>query len=84
MQSIEKAYETYYTQNLHWPDAGPQGAAQVAPLLKQGLDAFNSPWPGVTYQVSIIQVQQTDGTSIERPLVQCQPPGQQPIQVPER
>src|SRR5438046_7749458 len=43
MQSIAKAYETYYTQHGTWPDNGPQGQAQVASLISQGAKAFDSP-----------------------------------------
>ncbi len=82
MQAIEKAYKTYYTQNGHWPES-PQ---DVAPLFDQGIQAFNSPWAdqGVTYQVQIVEMPQSDGTTIQRPLVQCQPPGKPLIQYPER
>jgi prepilin-type N-terminal cleavage/methylation domain-containing protein len=79
MNTLVKAYQTYYTQHSEWPTQ----PAEVAPLLDQGINAFQSPWPGVTYQVSIQQQQQTDGTMIERPVAMCQPPGLPQIIVPD-
>jgi prepilin-type N-terminal cleavage/methylation domain-containing protein len=79
MLAIKKAYETFYTQNLRWP----QDPSEVYSLLEQGQQAFQSPWPNVIYQVQLQDMQQPDGTSTERPVVICQPPGQQQIIVPD-
>jgi len=79
MNTLVKTYQTYYTQNQTWPSQ----PAEVAPLLDQGINAFQSPWPGVTYQVTIQQQQQSDGTVIERPVAVCQPPGRPEIIVPD-
>lgn len=80
MLAIKKAYETFYTQQLRWP----QDPSEVTSLLEQKEQAFQSPWPGVLYQVSTESQQQPDGTTIERVLVTCLPTGKPPIQVPER
>jgi general secretion pathway protein G len=81
MQAIEKAYETFYTQHQEWP----QDLIQVAPLLKQGQEALKDPW-GNPYVVEIVEYQDpTDGQTIQRPVVRCQPPGNKPvIQWPEK
>lgn len=79
MQTLVKAYQTYYTQNQTWPTQ----PAEVAPLLDQGMNAFQSPWPGITYQVTIQTQSQSDGTSIDRPVAMCQPPGRPQIVVPD-
>jgi prepilin-type N-terminal cleavage/methylation domain-containing protein len=79
MQTLVKTYQTYYTQNQTWPTQ----PAEVAPLMEQGMNAFQSPWPGVMYQVTIQQQQQADGTTIERPVAMCQPPGRPEIVVPD-
>jgi general secretion pathway protein G len=82
MATIIKAYETYYTQNSTWPQS-PQDPG-VLSLLSQGQSATIDPW-GNGYQVNVVDVQQPDGTMIQRPVAVCHPPGgQQPIQVPER
>ena len=80
MLAIKKAYETFYTQQLRWP----QDPSEVTPLLGQGAQAFQSPWPPTQYEVSIEPQQQPDGSQIERVLVTCSPQGKNPIQVPER
>ncbi|MBA4189840.1 MAG: hypothetical protein C0467_17800 [Planctomycetaceae bacterium] len=79
MLAIKKAYETFYTQQLRWP----QDQSEVYPLLEQGAQAFQSPWPNVIYQVQLQDTPQQDGSSTERPVVTCNPPGQQPIIVPD-
>jgi hypothetical protein len=78
MLTIKKAYETFYTQQFRWP----QDRSEVYPLLEQGQQAFQSPWPGVMYQVQIQDYPQPDGSVIERPVVNCQPPGKPVIAVP--
>ncbi len=79
MLTIKKVYETFYTQQLRWP----QDPSEVYPLLEQGQQAFQSPWPGVMYQVQLQDTPQQDGSTTERPVVTCNPPGQQPIVVPD-
>jgi prepilin-type N-terminal cleavage/methylation domain-containing protein len=79
MLAIKKSYETFYTQQLRWP----QDPSEVTPLLEQGQQAFQSPWPGVMYEVQMDQSQQTDGTTIDRIYVTCQPPGKPQIIVPD-
>jgi general secretion pathway protein G len=79
METLVKAYKTYYTQHSEWP----QQPGDVAPLLEQGVNAFQSPWPGITYQVSVTQQQQPDGTTIDRPVATCTPPGRPQIYVPD-
>jgi len=79
MLTIKKAYETFYTQNLRWP----QDPSEVYSLIEQGQQAFQSPWPGVIYQVQLQDIPQQDGTVSERPVVTCNPPNQPPIIVPD-
>jgi len=79
MLAIKKAYETFYTQQLDWP----QDQSQVYPLLEQGAQAFQSPWPNVMYQVQLQETPQQDGSTTQRPVVMCQPPGQPQIIVPD-
>lgn len=79
MLAIKKAYETYYTQNLTWP----QDPSAVYSLLEQGPAAFQSPWPNVTYNVELQSTPQQDGSTVDRPVVTCQPPGKPLIAVPD-
>jgi prepilin-type N-terminal cleavage/methylation domain-containing protein len=80
MLAIKKAYETFYTQQFRWPN----DPSEVYPLLEQGAQAFQSPWPNVFYSVSLQDQIQTDGTDNQRPVVTCQPPGNKPpIVVPD-
>ncbi|WP_439623661.1 prepilin-type N-terminal cleavage/methylation domain-containing protein [Gemmata sp.] len=79
MLAIKKSYETFYTQQSRWP----QDPSEVTPLLEQGAEAFQSPWPGVTYQATVEEVPQSDGTSIQRVYVMCQPPNKPQIVVPD-
>jgi prepilin-type N-terminal cleavage/methylation domain-containing protein len=79
MLAIKKVYETFYTQQFRWPNS-PE---EVYSLLEQGAQAFQSPWPNVTYQVSLQDTPQPDGTVIERPVVTCQPPNKPMIIVPD-
>jgi len=80
MQALEKAYKTYYSQKGNWPE----NPLEVASLLEQGANAFQSPWPGVQYQVTISQYQQPDGQEAQRPVFICNPPGKPEITFPDR
>jgi hypothetical protein len=79
MLAIKKVYETFYAQQSRWP----KDPSEVYPLLEQGQQAFQSPWPGVMYQVQFQEIPGKDGKLIERPVVTCQPPGKPVIQVPD-
>ena len=80
MRIIEQAYKKYYMEHGSWP----QAISEVAPQIEQGQAGLLDPW-GQPYSVSIAQVQQTDGEYIQRPVVNCQPPGgKPPIQWPEK
>jgi prepilin-type N-terminal cleavage/methylation domain-containing protein len=79
MLTIKKAYETFYTQQFRWP----QDPSEVYPLIEQGQQAFQSPWPNVIYQVQLQDTPQADGSTIERPVVTCQPPNKPLIVVPD-
>jgi hypothetical protein len=79
MLAIKKAYETFYTQNFRWP----KDPSEVYPLLDKRMDAFRSPWLSVMYQVQIQETPQSDGSTVERVVVTCQPPGKPKIVVPD-
>jgi len=81
MLTIKKAYETFYTQTSgqRWP----QDPSEVYPLMEQGQQAFQSPWPNVMYQVQLQDSPQPDGSIVERPVVTCQPPNKPQIIVPD-
>lgn len=82
MAAIETAINTYYLQHNEWPDPNSLPMT-VGPLLSQGADGLRDPWGGqYTYQPK--EIAQPDGSSIQRPMVICQPPGKQPIYWPER
>lgn len=77
MRAIESAIKTYYTQNLEWPPEGPCTA--VAPLLEQGQAGTVDPW-GQVYTWQLVTYQdETDGTTKQRPMISCQPPGNKPL-----
>lgn len=80
MKTIEGAYKKYYSEKSEWP----QDISLIAPQLEQGQAGLLDPW-GNRYTVEIVEYQQDDGQTIQRPVVHCQPPGgKQPIQVPEK
>jgi prepilin-type N-terminal cleavage/methylation domain-containing protein len=79
MLAIKKAYETFYTQQFRWPN----DPSEVYPLLEQGANAFQSPWPNVMYQPTLKQDQQPDGSMMDRIYVTCQPEGKPEIIVPD-
>ena len=80
MKAIEKAYYSYYTTHGSWPE----NISVVASELEQGQAALVDPW-GNPFTASVTDVQQPDGTSNQRPVITCQPPGGKPqIQVPEK
>jgi general secretion pathway protein G len=81
MQAIEKACKTFYTQHNEWPDPSNL-AITIGPLLEQGQNALIDPW-GNPYNVQVGEVPQPDGSSIQRVLITCQPPGKPAIEYPE-
>lgn len=68
METLVKAYKTYYTQNLRWPES----PVEVTSLLEQGQEALRDPW-GNAYQIQIVPTQAPDGTTLERPVATCTP-----------
>ncbi len=81
MQAIEKACKTYYTQNQEWPEQNNLEFT-IGPMLEQGANALIDPWGG-RYSVTYGEVQQPDGSVIQRVLVMCEPKGRPPIEYPE-
>lgn len=81
MRVIEQAYKKYYMEhNLTWPE----NIQQIAPQLEQDQAGLIDPW-GQMYHVDVVDVQQSDGQTVQRPVVKCQPPGNKPmIQWPEK
>jgi len=80
MRVIEQAYKKVYAEKGDWP----QSIGEIAPQLEQGQEGLLDPWKQ-PYSVEIITVQQSDGQTMQRPLVKCQPPGGKPmIQWPEK
>lgn len=80
MRVIEQAYKKYYGQHGQWPE----NIQMIAPQLEQDQQGLIDPW-GQPYTVQVVDVQQSDGQSIQRPVVYCQPPGNKPqIQWPEK
>jgi general secretion pathway protein G len=80
MRVIELAYKKYYAEKGTWPE----NIQQIAPQLEQDQAGLIDPWGGI-YHVEIVGIQQSDGQSVERPIVKCQPPGNKPlIQWPEK
>jgi general secretion pathway protein G len=77
MRAIEGAIKTFYIQNGDWP---PQdNLAAIAPLLEQGQVALVDPW-GQPYTWELkTYADETDGTTKQRPVVYCQPPGGKPV-----
>lgn len=63
-QTIEKAVKTYYVKNEKWPAK----LDDVAELLEGGKKALTDSW-GKAYRFEIGEVNQPDGTVIERPYV---------------
>jgi general secretion pathway protein G len=80
MRTIEQAYKKFYTDYQEWP----QNISQIAPFLEQGEAGLYDPWKQM-YRAQMVEYQdQTDGTTRQRPLLECQPPGNKPlIQVPD-
>jgi general secretion pathway protein G len=79
METIVKAYKTFYTQHLRWPES----PLEVTSLLEQGQEALRDPW-GNAYQVQVVDYQLPDGSAGQRPVATCQPPGGEPaIVVPD-
>jgi len=80
MRVIEQAYKKYYGEHSQWPD----NIQMIAPELEQDQAGLFDPW-GQQYQVQIADMTQSDGQSVQRPVVYCQPPGNKPrIQWPEK
>lgn len=80
MRVIEGAYKKYYMEKSEWP----QDVSQIAPQLEAGQASLLDPW-GNPYTVQVVDMQQADGQSVQRPVVYCQPPGGKPqIQFPEK
>ena len=79
MLLIKKAYETFYVQHFRWPT----DPSEVYPLLEKRMEAFRSPWLSVMYQVQIQETPQNDGSTVQRVVVTCQPPGKPMIRVPD-
>jgi general secretion pathway protein G len=80
MRVIEQAYKKHYTEKLSWPS----NIQEVASQLEQGQQGLLDPW-GNMYNAQVVEVQMPDGTSSQRPLITCQPPGGKPqITWPEK
>ena len=80
MKTIEQAYIKYYTEKFEWP----QDISQIYSNIDSGQAGTIDPW-GNPYMVEIVEYAAEDGTTKQRPVVTCQPPGGKPqIQVPER
>jgi hypothetical protein len=79
MHKIKEAYETFHVRNLRWP----KDQTEMYELLGNVKNAFQSPWPGVMYQVQLQEVSEKDGTIVQHPVVTCQPHGRATIRVPD-
>jgi general secretion pathway protein G len=73
METLVKAYKTFYTQNLRWPE----NPTEVTSLLEQGNEALRDPW-GNAYQIQVMPYQLPDGTTGERPVATCTPANGEP------
>jgi hypothetical protein len=80
MRVIEQAYKKYYTEHGRWPE----NIQQITSQLESGQAGLIDPW-GQMYTVQIVDVRQSDGETVQRPVVTCQPPGGKPaVRWPEK
>lgn len=68
MNAILTCVKKYYAEHGEWPPAGNL-AATVGPMM-EGNQQLLDPW-GQPYTLSLKQEQQADGTTTERPFIQC-------------
>jgi hypothetical protein len=72
MNTILGAVKKYYTENQAWP---PQnGLAQTVGPMIEGNPNLLDPWQR-PYRFEVSQVQQADGTSMDRPQIIMDSPG---------